>query len=127
MSNGKDFPDNSNGNNKGGNNDEDRDDNDRAINMPNTAAAATTAAAAAAAAATTTAAATAAAIAAAAATNNDEGVLRKTLVTATIRRKMDAANADIPEGWASNGPTTKLRQYLSLTFEALAPPRSGCS
>jgi hypothetical protein len=59
--------------------------------------------------------------------DDDEGVPRKTLVTAMIRRKMDAADADIPEGGALNGPTTKLRQYLSLTFEALAPPRSGCS
>ncbi len=39
----------------------------------------------------------------------------------------NVADADIPEGGASNRPTTKLRQYSSLTFKALAPPRSGCS
>jgi hypothetical protein len=39
----------------------------------------------------------------------------------------NAANTDILERGASNGPRTKLRQYSSLTFEALAPPRSGCS
>jgi hypothetical protein len=40
---------------------------------------------------------------------------------------MDAADANIPEGGALSGPTTKLGQYSSLIFEALAPPRSGCS
>ncbi len=59
--------------------------------------------------------------------DNNEVMPRKTLVTATIRRKTDAANADIPEGGASNGPTTKVGQYSSLAFEALARPRSGCS
>ncbi len=58
--------------------------------------------------------------------NNDECMPRKTLVTATIRRKTDAANSD-PEGGASNRPTTNVGHYSSLTFEALALPRSGCS
>ncbi len=69
----------------------------------------------------------AAAAAAADDDNDDEGVPRKTLVNAMIRRKSDAAEADILEGGASNGPTMKLRQYSSFTFEASAPPRSGCS
>ncbi len=107
VSNGEDLPDNGDGNDDGGDDDDDRDNNDdRAINLPDTA------------------------VAAAAAVDiddNNEGVLRKTLVTATIRRKNYATDADIPEGGALNGPTTKLRQLLSLTFEALAPPRSGCS
>ncbi len=59
--------------------------------------------------------------------DNNEGVPRKTLVTATIRRKTYAANADISEGGASNGPTTKVRQYSSLNLKAPALPRSGCS
>jgi hypothetical protein len=74
-----------------------------------------------------TAAATATVTTAAADNDDDEGVPRKTLVTATIQRKTDVANADIPEGGASDGPMTKLRQYSSLTFKALDPPRSGCS
>jgi hypothetical protein len=60
-------------------------------------------------------------------TTNNEGVPRKTLVTTTIQRKTDTNDADIPEGGASNGPTTKVGQYLSLTFKVSAPPRSGCS
>jgi hypothetical protein len=102
VSNGKDLPDNGNSNKDRGNN---GDIDNQAINLPNTATA----------------------------DDNDndddddEGVPRKTLVTATIRRKTDAANADIPEGGALNGPMTKLRQNSSLTFKALAPPRSGCS
>jgi hypothetical protein len=102
VSNGKDWPDD--GNNNGGNNGDDSDNDDQAINLPNHAA-------------TTT----------AANNNDDEGVPRKTLVTTTIWKKTDAANADIPEGGASNRRMTKLRQYLNLTFESLAPPRSGCS
>jgi hypothetical protein len=105
MSDGKDLPDNDKGNNKGGHNDNDGDNEDRAINLSYTAAAA----------------------AIADNNDNDEGVPRKTLVTAMIQRKMDAANADILEGGMSNGLTMKLRQYSSLTFEASAPPRSGCS
>jgi hypothetical protein len=54
--------------------------------------------------------------------NNDEGVPKKTLVTSMIRRKTDAANADISEGGVLNRPTTKVGQYLSLTFEALPRP-----
>jgi hypothetical protein len=113
VSNGKDLPDNGNSDNDGGNdgNDNDGDDKDWAINSPDTAATAAVIAAA----------------AAAADDDNNEGMPRKTLVTATIWRKIDTANADIPEGGAQNRPATKLRQYLSLTFEALAPPRSGCS
>ncbi len=105
VSNGKDFPDDSYGNDGSGDNDNNGDDNDRAIKLPHTA--------------TTN-------------DNNkdandlDEGVPRKTLVTAMIRRKTDATNTDIPEGGASNGPTRKLRQYSSLTFKASAPLRSGC-
>jgi hypothetical protein len=103
MSKGKDSLDDGDGDDDGGDNDDDGDDNDRAINLPDNAAAA--------------------------ATNNDdndESVPRKTLVTATIRRKTDATDADIPEGRASNGQTMKFRQCLSLTFKALALPRSGC-
>jgi hypothetical protein len=105
VSDGKDSRDD--GDDDGGDDDDDGDDEDRAINLPDTAAAADDG-------------------------NkdndkDDEGVPRKTLVTATIGRKTDAADADIPEGGASNGPTKKLRQYSSLTFEASAPSRSGCS
>jgi hypothetical protein len=51
--------------------------------------------------------------------NDKEGVPRKTLVTATIRREIDAAPAaDVPGGGALNGPTTKLMDvYSSLTFK----------
>ncbi len=105
VSNGEDLPNDSNGNNGGGDDDNDGDDDDQAINLPDYAPAAT----------------------AANKDANDEGMPRKTLVTATIRKKMDAANADIPKGGASNGPMLKLRQYSGLTFEAMAPPRSGCS
>ncbi len=104
VSGGKDLLDNCDGNNNSGNDDDDGDNNDQAINLPDTATAATSNAA-----------------------TNDEGMPRKILVTATIRRKMDAADANILEGGALNGPTTKLRQYSSLTFESLALPRSGCS
>jgi hypothetical protein len=70
-----------------GDDDEEGDNNDHAINFPNTAAV----------------------------NNNDdnkddEGMPRKTLVTATIQRKIDAANADIPEGGALNRPIMKLGQ-----------------
>jgi hypothetical protein len=103
VSHNKDLPDDGNGDNNGGNDDNAGDDGDRAIDLPDTDTA----------------------------TNNDddddEGVRRKTLVTAKILRKTDAANADILEGGASSGPTMKLGQYLRLIFEALAPPRSGCS
>ncbi len=110
MSDGKDSPDDGDGDDDGGDDDDDGDNDDRAINLSDTAAAAA-----------------AAATAAAAVNNDDEGMPRKTLVTTTIQRKMDAAGADIPEGGASNGPTMKLRQYSSLIFEASALPRSGCS
>jgi hypothetical protein len=102
----KDLPDNGDGDDDGSDNDNNGDDDSRAINSSDTAAANDNEDDN---------------------NNGDEGVPRKTLVTATIRRKMDAANADIPEGGASNGPTTKLRQYSSLNFEALAPPTGGCS
>jgi hypothetical protein len=91
-SDGKDMPDDGNGDNDSGNNDDDGNNNDWAINSPDHAAAA------------------------AANNDNDEGMPRKILVTAMLFRKTDAANADIPEGGASNGPTTMLTQYLSLTF-----------
>ncbi len=103
MSDGKDSPDDCNGNKEkdGGNNDNAGDNKDWGINLPDTAAAATNEDD----------------------DNNDddEGMLRKNLVIATIWRKTDATDADIPEGGASNGPTTKLRQYSSLTVKALAP------
>ncbi len=102
VSDGEDLPDDGNGNDEGGDNDDDGDDNNQAISLPNTAAAANN-------------------------EDNDEGMPRKSLVTTTIRRKTDAANADIPEGGAPNRLTTKLRQYSSLTFKASTPPRSGCS
>jgi hypothetical protein len=104
VSDGEDLPDDGDGDGDydGGDDDDDGDDDDRAINSSDTAAAAATA-------------------------DDDEGMPRKTLVTAMIRRKTDAADDDIPEEGASNGPTMKLRQYSSLTFEASAPPRSGCS
>jgi hypothetical protein len=46
-------------------------------------------------------------------------VPRKTLVTATIRRESDAANANVPGGGGGvEQPTTKLTDmYSSLTFE----------
>jgi hypothetical protein len=99
----KDFLDNGNGDDNGGDNDNAGDNVDRAIYLPNTAAAKNDN------------------------DDDDEGVQRKTLITATIRRKTDAANTDILEGGASSRRTTKLRQYLSLIFEASAPPRSGSS
>ncbi len=105
VSDGKDSPDNGDGDEDVGNNLDDGDKNDRAIHSPDTATAAT----------------------AAANKDDDEGVSRKTLVTAIIRRKTDATDADIPEGGASNGLMMKLRQYLNLTVEALALPRGGCS
>ncbi len=105
MSDGKNLTDNSNSNDGGGDDDNDRDGDNQAINSPNYAAPA----------------------AAAADDNDDEGMPRKTLVIATIWRKMDAANANIPEGGALDRPTTKLRQYLSLTVNASAPTRSGSS
>jgi hypothetical protein len=104
MSDGNNSLDNGDNDNKGGNDDDHRDDDNWAINLPDTAAAAN-----------------------ATNGNNDEGVPMKTLVTATIWRKTDAADAGIQKGGVLNGPTTKLIQYSSLTFEALALPRSGCS
>jgi hypothetical protein len=118
MSDGKDLPDDGNGNDDGGDNDDDGDDNNQAINSPDTAG-------------TIELQYHAADNAAGGGGDNDddddEGVPRKTLVTATIRRKTDAANADFPEGGVLNGRTTKVGQYSSITFEASAPPRSGCS
>ncbi len=104
VSDGKDSPDNSNNNDNGGDNDDDGDNNSRAINSPNTAAAT-----------------------ADNDNHDDEGVPRKTLVTSMTWRTMDAVDDDIPEGGVSNRPAMKLKQYSSLTFEALAPPRSCCS
>jgi hypothetical protein len=50
--------------------------------------------------------------------NNHKSVPRKTLVTATIGRESDAANANVPGGGALNGSTTKLTDmYSSLTFK----------
>ncbi len=97
------MPDDGDGDDNGGDDDDAGDDVDRAINSPDTAAAANDD------------------------DDDDEGMRRKALVTATIHRKTDAANADILEGGALSGPTTKLGQYLSLIFEASASPRSGCS
>ncbi len=79
VSDGEDLPEDGDGNNDGGDDDNNRDDDNQAINLPDTATA-----------------------------NNEdedndiedngEGMPRKTLVTATNRRKTDAADADIPEG-----------------------------
>jgi hypothetical protein len=104
VSGGKDLPEEGNSDANGCGNDDDRGNNERAINSPDTAATTTVND-----------------------NDDDEGMPRKTLVAAMIQRKTDAANADTSERGASNGQRTKLRQYLSLTFEAFAPPRSGCS
>jgi hypothetical protein len=85
VSDSKDLLDDGNSDDDGGDNDDNGDNDDQAINLPDTAA-----------------------------TNNDngndddEGVPRKTLFTATIRRKTDTANANILEGGALNRPTMKL-------------------
>jgi hypothetical protein len=118
VSDGKDLPDNSNGEDDCGDDDNDGDNNDWAINLPATIG-------------TVKLQYHAANNAAGGGGDNDdndfEGVPRKTLVTVTIWRKTDATDTDILEGGTSNGPTTKVRQYSSLTFEASALPRSGCS
>jgi hypothetical protein len=117
VSDGEDSPDDGDGEDDCGDDDDDGDDDDRAINSANTVG-------------TIELQYHAADNAAGGGEDDDdddgEGVPRKTLVTATIRRKTNAADADIPEGGASNGPTT-IGQYSSLTFEASAPPRSGCA